>query len=237
MLTDIITTAGDPSDIAIEMISRFNGTNTNGYTASALYPADASGDSLYGNTEIWNDLIDVFPSFKLTGLNPSLAYTLTFYAARMGVGDNRETEYTITGAEGDIVVNFDPANNDTDRSVTVEAVLPSAANEIVVALAPGANNTNGNHFTYLGVLRVDSSPSQRAPFAITSIRFERATNTVDLTFDGISGESYILYGSDKLGAWMEIDDGVLSTGEGSTVEFIDPEAGGEDRRFYRLELP
>ncbi|HMO66299.1 MAG TPA: hypothetical protein PKE47_13930, partial [Verrucomicrobiota bacterium] len=90
LVPNLLLTDGNPTDISLEMVSRFNGANENGTTASGLYPASATRDSLYGNTELFGGLENVTPIFKLTGLPAGATYTLTFYASRTGVGDNRE---------------------------------------------------------------------------------------------------------------------------------------------------
>ena len=150
----MVTTANEPTEIGLKILSRFNGANANGTTASAPYPADATRDSLYGNTETFGGLQNVFPSFQLTGLNPALAYDLEFYASRTGVSDRRETAYTVTGEKTQKAV-LEAANNITNTAVLRE-VKPNAAGEIAISLAPTAANNNANHFTYLGVLRVSS---------------------------------------------------------------------------------
>ena len=96
---------------------------------------------------------NVFPSFKLTGLDPVLTYQFTFYASRMGVGDNRQTLYTVTGAySGFATLNL--AGN-IDDFVVLSAIAPTAKGEITISLAPGDANNNSYHFTYLGAMRME----------------------------------------------------------------------------------
>lgn len=153
-LTNLVTAANTPTTIGLVMLSRFNGANENGTMNWPLLPQNATRDSLFGNTEMFSGLANVFPSFKLVGLNPQAKYDLTFYASRTGVGDNRETGYTVTGANSGFAA-LNAANNVTN-TVRVTGILPDAAREITVSLAPTANNNNANHFTYLGVLRLDA---------------------------------------------------------------------------------
>lgn len=155
-LSNLLTVQNETSDINLQMIARFNGSNTNGTLASLLYPSDATRDSLFGNTELFGTLSNVFPEFKLTSLDPSLKYDFTFYASRGGVGDNRETQYTVTGASSGIV--FLNVANNVDNQVTLFGVTPDALGEINIRLTPGPNNNNSNHFTYLGVLKIVSVP-------------------------------------------------------------------------------
>lgn len=153
-LTNLVTAANVATTIGLAMLSRFNGANENGTLNSPSLPPNATRDSLFGNTETFSGLANVFPSFKLTGLNPEAKYDLTFYASRTGVSDNRETGYTVTGANSGFAA-LNAANNVTNIA-RVTGIIPNAPREITVSLAPTANNNNANHFTYLGVLRLDA---------------------------------------------------------------------------------
>lgn len=158
VLTNLVSSLNTTSSISLAMISRFNGNNENGTQSSVAYAVDATRDSLYGNTEPFNNLTNIFPSFKLTGLDPATKYTLIFYASRTGVGDIRETDYTVTGGSS-ALATLDAANN-IDTTASVADITPDGAGEIRIDLTPSANNNNGNHFTYLGVLQVDAVPPQ-----------------------------------------------------------------------------
>jgi lysophospholipase L1-like esterase len=158
-LTNLVNTRNIATTISLEIVSRFNGANANGALESAIFAPNATRDSLYGNTETWNSLSDITPSFKLTGLNPERVYNITFYASRLGVSDIRETSYTIEG-ESTTIVALDPSNN-IDDVVTAMGIVPDAMNEITISLAPTENNNNGYHFTYLGVMKVEEIPEQQ----------------------------------------------------------------------------
>ncbi len=158
LVTNIVSIQNFPSRLGLAMIRKFNGANETGTTDPTLYPVNATRDSLYGNTEIFNNLTNIFPSFKITGLSAAAVVSLTFYASRTGVGDNRETGYTVEGANSGFAA-LNVANN-VDQTVTVANIQPTAAGEITVSIAPTVNNNNANHFTYLGVLQVDVVPPQ-----------------------------------------------------------------------------
>lgn len=165
-LFGLVTTDSTASLIDLQMIARFNGENTNGTTASTLFPTTATGDSLFGNTELFNNLTNVFPKFKLTNLDPTKVYNFTFYASRTGVGDVRETGYTVAGGiSGFAALNV--ANN-VDNVARVSSITPDSSHEILISLAPTANNNNANHFTYLGVLRMDVVPEPSSVLMLAS---------------------------------------------------------------------
>jgi len=155
-LRNLVTTENVATGVSLVILTRFGGANTNGTLASPLFPADATRDSLFGNTETFNGLANVFPSFKLTGLDPMRTYDFTFYASRLGVTDNRETGYTVTGFNSGFIALNAAAN--VDKSVTLTDMVPTAAGEITISLAPTAANNNANHFTYLGVLKIEPTP-------------------------------------------------------------------------------
>jgi hypothetical protein len=201
------------------MVSRFNGANDNGTTATPWLPPDATRDSLFGNTESFSGLANVFPKFKLTGLDPAAKYNLTFFASRTGVGDNRETGYTVTGANSGFGA-LDAANNVTN-SVMVTGIIPNAAREILIAIGPAPKNNNANHFTYLGVLRLDPvlAPPVFAPIWRTGTQ-------IKLDWTG-SGE--LQWAPGISGPWTSITPAPTQP----HFELIIP---GENR-FYRLIQP
>ena len=166
LLTNIVTTENTPTAVGLAIVSRFNGANTAGTTASSIFPSAATLDSLFGNTELFGGLSDIQPSFKLTGLNTGLTYWITFYASRTGVPDNRETRYTVQGGNSGTTV-LNAANNIDTVSSSVSGITPTAAGEITISLAPTTNNNNANHFTYLGVMKVESIPPQQ-PITFTT---------------------------------------------------------------------
>src|SRR5690606_15735836 len=134
--------------MTLQMVSRFNGQNSNGTTASTNFPATATQDSLFGNTEAFGGVSNILPVFKLTGLDTNFVFSFTFFGSRTGVSDNRETRYAVTGSNsGEALLNT--ANN-THNTVSVTEIRPTDAGEITIALTPGPNNNNANHFTYLG---------------------------------------------------------------------------------------
>ena len=157
-LANLVTSDNTPSTISLVMLSRFNGANTAGTTESTLFPMEATRDSLFGNTELFGTLSNVFPSFKLAGLDASTVYNFAFYASRTGVNDNRETGYTVEGGNSGFAA-LNPVNN-LDNLVTVDGITPDGTGAITISLAPTANNDNANHFTYLGVLKVTAIPPQ-----------------------------------------------------------------------------
>jgi len=244
VLANISSSSGEASGVSIQMISRFNGVNRNGSNSSDLFPVEATSDSLYGNTEEWQGLTDIIPSFKLTGLDINKSYTLTFYAARLGVGDNRETKYSVVGGDGEVSVLFDPANNLTDETVSIEEVYPDGAGEITVTLSPGGNNNNAYHFTYLNALRIDAQPGSPQGLRITDFQFDPANNNVTISWVARTSASYSVFYTDDLAdleKYGEVDDSIIDNGpsdhnpEPGLIQFQFPNpASAGPRSFFSV---
>jgi lysophospholipase L1-like esterase len=179
-LDTVVGTGGEATRIGLVMLSRFNGVNENGTTVSTEFPVNATRDSLYGNTETFNGLQNVFPRFKLTGLDPGTAYTFTFFASRTGVGDNRETGYTVAGATTEFTA-LNAANN-VAATAEVSRLHPTSEGEVTISLAPTPANTNANHFTYLGVLQVRSAETTELA---TPLLLTPSTLVIDWTGNGV----------------------------------------------------
>ena len=224
-LDELIATNGVATQTGVQMISRFNNSNENGTLLSTRYPGTATGDSLYGNSELFNGQANVTPSFKLTGLDPFGLYTLTFFASRSGVNDNRETRYSVTG-ETSAFADLDAANN-VDEVAVVQNIMPDGQGEITIELSPGPNNNNANHFTYLGVLQVDwVIPAARAP--LLGQPSVPGDGKVHFQFRSQPGASYRLEVSHDLQIWSEVR--VIQSE--SELQPVELEASGR-AEFYR----
>jgi hypothetical protein len=167
VLAGLVASDGAATSIALRMVSRFNGVNLNGTTASAVFPASATRDALFGNTETFDGLSGVTPAFRLTGLDSGRVYSLGFHASRTGVTDRRETRYAVSGRDERSAL-LDASNN-TNGVAWVTGVVPDAAGQIEVRLEPGPANDNANHFTYLGALQLDwreTGPPPRPTLAL-----------------------------------------------------------------------
>jgi hypothetical protein len=217
LLENLVTIYNAQTPYSLAIISRFNGANENGTLVATVYPIKATRDSLYGNTEVFSGLSNIFPSFKLTGLNPARQYSFTFYASRSGVGDNRETRYTVAGVTTNSAT-LNAANNINNTTV-VNGIAPTAAGEITIRMAPSAANNNANHFTYLGVMRVApyAPPSQFLPAYVEG-------GQIKLRW---TGTGRLFRAPSLTGPWTE----VLPSPSSPFSEAIVPGEG----RFYRLQ--
>jgi hypothetical protein len=216
-LSNLVTTSNRSTGQSLVMLSRFQNVNETGTLSFPIWPQDATRVSLYGNTEIYDGLANVFPAFKLTGLNPRLRYNFTFYASRMGANDNRETGYTVRGANSGFAA-LNPANNITNRAA-VTGIQPDRNGEISVHLGPTPNNNNTNHFTYLGVMKVSVTPVLLAPVL--------SNNFAVVQWEG---EGQVESSSTPNGPWSRI----LPT---PSSPFLQPVIPGQNRFFRIIASP
>ena len=181
---------------------------------------------MFGNTEEWSGLVDVFPSFQLTGLDPATAYTLTFYASRNAT-DNRETEYTVKGSS-ESAVYLNVAGNIEDQAI-VENLNPAADGTITISIAPGPNNDNGNHFTYLGALQIDWEVGLPGveEVSISGVSADRGNLT--FTVHGKSGQTYTIQSTADFKDWTDAQTITLSSDSGEAQIPTDQSA-----RFFRV---
>lgn len=226
VLGPLVTADGSATAIHLRMVSRFNGANENGTGQSDLFPASATRDSLFGNTAAFSGLANVFPRFQLAGLETDRRYRLTFYASRLGVSDNRETRYTVTGAES-VMTQLNAANN-VAETATLTGLHPDTRGILEIALSPGPANNNANRFTYLGVLRVGwDVPGQGTGVRLSSPA--RSGDHFHLLLTGTAGRTYRIEHSTNLVTWTEVATVTLPSGEPHPLLFESP--GTE--RFYR----
>lgn len=224
-VTNLVKTGGSATGISLQMISRFNGANENGTEGSSFWNLDATRDSLFGNTESFNGLENVTPIFKLTGLDKNTAYKFTLYASRTGVGDTRETRYTLTG-ESVAQKDLNVANN-VDEFVEFNDVFPNAAGEVRIALTPGPNNDNANHFIYLGVMQIDWSSTPTVRPTLHAVSW--SANTFHLTLTGVAGKTYKILSTADFSSWSDTGVSTTLSGTSATVDIAQSEAA----MFYR----
>jgi lysophospholipase L1-like esterase len=199
VLSPLVTTLGSPSPFALHMDQRFNAANSSGTTANRSYPARATLDSLFGNTEQFGGLADIHPVVRLSGLPTDTPFQITFFASRMFSSDNRETRYVVEGAETHSTT-LNAANNDS-TSATLTNLFPNNAGEIRIRLLPGPANNNANHFTYLGLLQIDWQNPPREPRLTLEPPVEVHPTVLKLQISDLADTVHQIESSDDLRSW------------------------------------
>jgi lysophospholipase L1-like esterase len=158
-ISDLVNTEGNSTGISLTIHDAFTGVNEVGTTtpnASLGIVSTASSDSFFGSVGAHSGVVNLTGGVTLGGLSAGSSYTLSFFASRDGVTDNREATYTVTG-NTTASVSLDAANN-TANMVTVSKMIPAADGTIKVDVAPGTNNNNSLQYYYLGVMRIEYAP-------------------------------------------------------------------------------
>lgn len=132
------------------------GTDSPTGDAAAL-PATATEDFFLGHTGTFNDeASNPTGAFKLTGLDANQTYSFTFFASRVGVFDNRETSYTVTGDNS--ATGLLQATGNSSDVLTLSGITPDINNEILIDVAAGSNNNSSRTYYYINSLEVEIVP-------------------------------------------------------------------------------
>ncbi|PHR73182.1 MAG: hypothetical protein COA67_03170 [Lutibacter sp.] len=147
-ISNLINSNSINTGISIQITDGFTGINSSGTQTpdSGLnIPITASQDSFYG-TSVDSGII-VF-----SNLITNKGYNFSIFASRVGVSDNRETQYLIEGIANEII-NLNAASN-TNNSVESSLIYPKSDGTITITISTGVNNTNSNGFYYLNSLKL-----------------------------------------------------------------------------------
>ncbi len=145
-ITDQFFQVGEPT-------ANIGSTNPSG--DAGVYPVSATSDPFFGhNAPFAGQDANPYAEVKLSGLDQNMFYDFTFFASRQPVGDNRETQYTVTGAASAQAL-LNPSNNDTEV-VQITDIVPDANGDITVGFESGPNSTS--NFYYINVMQVDVRP-------------------------------------------------------------------------------
>ncbi|MGE3181438.1 MAG: hypothetical protein AB7N71_07400, partial [Phycisphaerae bacterium] len=159
LVENAIDSGGIATGVSFTVTDAFwPGSNQNGTMTptgdAATFDPQATRDNLFGNTVVFGGFTEPTGAVTLAGLSsdPGVSYTFTFFAARLGVGDNRETAYNIVG--GNSGVGYLNTSNNTTQVAVVANITPDANGQIVVNVGPGPNNNNASGFYYIGAMKV-----------------------------------------------------------------------------------
>ncbi|HRX83556.1 MAG TPA: PEP-CTERM sorting domain-containing protein [Phycisphaerae bacterium] len=162
-IADAIDDTGTHTGIALTVTDAFwPGSNTSGTTSptgdAAMFDPQATRDNLFGSTVDFGGITEPTGGFTLSGLStaPGVIYNFTFFGARLGVGDNRETAYDVAGATS-ATAFLNTSSNVSDVAL-VSGIAADVNGEIVVTVGPGPNNNNSSGFYYIGAMRIDIVP-------------------------------------------------------------------------------
>lgn len=145
--------------MSLTILERFNNINTNGAintTTSLNMPNNVSARNFYGNARgpIFGGVVTPQGVIEVAGLIKTLTYNFSFFGSR-AASDNRETKYTVTGANtGSASINT--ASNSTDVA-TINNIQPNADGKIIISVTAGDNNLTTNGWFYLNAAKITSN--------------------------------------------------------------------------------
>ncbi|RZK64037.1 MAG: DUF4886 domain-containing protein, partial [Pedobacter sp.] len=144
--------------MALTVTQRFNAINTDGARATTTplnMPQNVSSQSFYGNSKgVFNGITTPQGVIEISGLINTLTYNFSFFGSR-AASDNRETKYTLTGANtGSGSLN--PSSNST-AIATVNNIRPNAEGKIILTVTSGTANLSANGWFYLNAAKITSN--------------------------------------------------------------------------------
>ncbi|MFG0306982.1 MAG: hypothetical protein ACF8Q5_12300 [Phycisphaerales bacterium JB040] len=161
---NLVDTTGAGTGITLNVTDTFwPGSNQSGTGVpagdAAGIPASATADNLFGSLTEFGGFTEPTGGITFGGLDATGAttYDFMFFGSRMGVSDNRETLYSLTGANSGSAA-LDTANNTSDVA-WVTGMRADANGEIVLSVTAGENNTNSSGFYYLGYIEIGVVPT------------------------------------------------------------------------------
>jgi predicted esterase len=141
-ITNAVTSTGGSTTIGLDITAPFIGATVGGSTSgSGAYPANAMVDSFYQQSWAGNDVI---AKVKLTGLNPSTTYSLSFFASKL-VSGSRAAQYKV----GTSTTTLEALDNVTTVA-TIPGLVPAADGTMEVEV----KNTVTSGYFHLGVIEV-----------------------------------------------------------------------------------
>lgn len=168
ILFNTMDSTGAWTGIGAQASGFFTGANYNGPTAgagtasgdaAAIFHPGALNDNAFGHVGTFNGTTNPTGTVLFSGLDASgnTTYSFTMFGSRMGVADNRETQYTVSGVNSGVSLLNTSAN--TSNVANVLDIVPNANGEITLSITAGPNNTSASKFWYLGALRIESTTS------------------------------------------------------------------------------
>jgi hypothetical protein len=161
--SNLIDDTGTNTGLSVTVTDDFYpGSNQSGTLSPSgdalIFDAQATRDNVFGHIiDFGGSGPNPTAGFTLSGLSTAAgdSYTFTFFASRLSVGDNRETQFDVIGANSGTVY-LDPANNQSNVAV-LSGIEADVNGEITVNLSPGPNNNNSFGFYYLGAMKLEKS--------------------------------------------------------------------------------
>lgn len=124
---------GQPTSVGLELLSYWDGSKTGGKVTGnngGIYPDDVINGFYWFKGRK--------PEIKISGLDPEMTYSFTFFGSRTGIGTDKTTVYRI----GNQVDSLNATEN-TSHTVTLTNIHSDANGEVLIEIEQGANAAYG----------------------------------------------------------------------------------------------
>jgi hypothetical protein len=167
-VNNLINNKGFSTPYNISVYDSFKGINNSGTTASNQslgIHSNASSDSFFGNTHLFNGSTEPTGAIELSNLDTSKNYTISIFSSRIAT-DNRETMYVFIGQVSDTLY-LNVSSNTINEVVSV--MKPDSSGSLKIKVSEGPNNDNSYGFFYLGVMKISYSHIPLGPQSLALI--------------------------------------------------------------------
>lgn len=171
---ELIDDQGAKTGITLKITDPFyNGYNTAGTTAptgdaAVIFPSTATSDNFFGHGNAWGSTpANPEGIFTLSGLDKTKYYSFKIFASRPSSGDNRDSQYTVTGSNSK--VNSLNASVNISQFAVIDSIIPDNSGTITIKCNAGPNNTTNEKFFYIGAMKItvtDSRTGLNVPSAV-----------------------------------------------------------------------
>ena len=219
-------TANKPTNISLTFQTSWWATFDTGPQTgnnSGVYPDPVLQDYYYFGIFGGPDSVAV----KLSGLDKSLKYNLTFYAGSLfpGTPDNGNTTYTVDTTTVSLYVQ-----NNTKNTVSINNIKPDATGSIIFKMGKASNAAVG----YINALVINSVYDDgTAPLTPQLISVQAVSQGAKLNWQDVAynESSYKVYRATSLnGNYVAID-----TTPANRTSYIDSTVSGNTQYYYKLK--